>query len=34
MKVYWTDRATAHLRAIHDYIAQTSLGYAATRSIA
>ena len=28
MKVYWTDRALAHLQAIHDYIAHTSPDYA------
>ena len=28
MKVYWTDQALGHLRAIHDYVAQTSPEYA------
>lgn len=28
MKVYWTDQALGHLRAIHDYIAQTLPEYA------
>ncbi|MBI5564627.1 MAG: type II toxin-antitoxin system RelE/ParE family toxin [Chloroflexi bacterium] len=28
MKVFWTDRAIANLRAVHDYIAQTSPDYA------
>ena len=28
MKVLWTDAAVAQLEAIHDYLAQTSPGYA------
>ena len=28
MKVYWTEQALGQLRAIHDYIAQNSPGYA------
>ncbi len=28
MKVHWTATAQRHLRAIHDYIAQDSTGYA------
>ena len=28
MKVHWTDTAQAHLRAIHDYIAQDSSHFA------
>ena len=32
MRVFWTDRARRHLRAIHDYIANDSPRYA-TRTI-
>jgi plasmid stabilization system protein ParE len=28
MKVYWTEQARSHLRAIHDYVALTSSDYA------
>ncbi len=28
MKVVWTDTAIAHLQAIHDYIAPSSVAYA------